>query len=286
MADTAPLASSRVYRTSPFLSLSLSSLSRVVLCISGGAGFQSSTMAAVLPVELILAISTLEVIGPEPEGVQTRNHYQYPPGNAAPAGGPSGLGGPEMDPAMPLIDMASLARQNAAAKREADLQETTKNYPDFTRFPLWIVNETMSFNRKPLQKNHTQKNHTSTVHADLKELELHWRLKIGVVRGVSKLYLRYHTSRCIAILMKFTLGATPPPSQQPNTTWYHQCISGTVKCLHSLWSLHRFWHSLSCLGCGGTIGTRPLVLHASFALISLWYQRVVSKQRCKCFSCG
>ena len=108
----------------------------------------------------------------------------------------------------------------------------------------------MSFNRKPLQKNHT-----STVHADLKELELHWRLKIGVVRGASKLYLRYHTGRCMAIFMKFTLGATPPPSQQPNTTCYHQCISGTVKCLHSLWSLHRFWHSLSCLGCGGRIQT-------------------------------
>jgi len=46
-------------------------------------------MAAVLPVELILAISTLEVIAPEPdeyevivpepEGVQTRNQYQYRP---------------------------------------------------------------------------------------------------------------------------------------------------------------------------------------------------------------
>jgi len=33
---------------------------------------------------------------------------QVLPGNAALASGPSGLGGPEMDPAMPLIDMASL----------------------------------------------------------------------------------------------------------------------------------------------------------------------------------
>ena len=46
---------------------------------------------------------------------------------------------------------------------------------------------------------------------------------------------------------------TPPPETRPVATWYHKCIWGAVKCLHSLWSLHRFWHSLSWLGGGDKI---------------------------------